>query len=158
MTVEQYLRHAPQLWPVTSFAVPSRLAAGYGQYQVQGSGTTASYLYAIVWVSHNRLFNIGIEYSAPQKSPAQVISVAVAQSQASPLTEGYAAQSPGEVLANTLNPRHPARRAAMAPRTRQISPSGRRADRANRSPAYRRDPCGNDRKPIAAFDDTDRQG
>jgi len=83
MTVEQYFRHAPQLWPVASFAVPSQLAAGYGQYQVQGSGTTASYLYAVVWVSRNRLFNVGIDYPAPQKSPDQVISVAVAQSQAS---------------------------------------------------------------------------
>ena len=83
MIVEQYFRHAPQLWPVTSFAVPSRLAAGYGQYQVQGSGATATYLYSVVWVSHNRMFNVAIEYSTPQKSPAQAISVAVAQSQAS---------------------------------------------------------------------------
>ncbi len=84
MTVEQYFRHARPAWPVTNFAVPSRLAAGYGQYQVQGSGTTASYLYAVVWVSHNRLFDVGIDYSAPQKSADQVISVAVTQSRASP--------------------------------------------------------------------------
>jgi hypothetical protein len=84
MTVEQYFRHAPQLWPVTSFAVPSQLTAGYGQYQVQGSGTTASYLYAVVWVSRNRLFNVGIDYSAPQKSPDQAISVAVTQNRAGP--------------------------------------------------------------------------
>jgi len=84
MTVEQYFRHAAQLWPVTGFAVPSQLSAGYGQYQVQGSGTAASYLYSIVWVSHDRLFNVAIEYSAPQKSPAQVISTAIAQNRASP--------------------------------------------------------------------------
>ncbi len=84
LTVEQYFRHAPSLWPVAEFAVPSQLAAGYGQYQVQGSGSATSYLYAVVWVSHGRVFEVGIEYSAPQRSPAQVVSVAVAQSRASP--------------------------------------------------------------------------
>lgn len=33
LTVERYFRHARPLWPVTGFAVPSRLASGYGQYQ-----------------------------------------------------------------------------------------------------------------------------
>jgi len=83
MTVEQYFRHARPVWPVTNFVVPSRLAAGYGQYQVQGSGITATYLYAVVWLSGNRLFDVGIEYPARQKSSDQVISVAVAQSRVS---------------------------------------------------------------------------
>jgi hypothetical protein len=84
VAVEQYFRHAPAIWPVRSFAVPSQLTAGYGQYQVQGAGRTATYLYSVVWVSHNRLFNVGIDYSTPRRSADQVISVAVAQRRAGP--------------------------------------------------------------------------
>ena len=43
MAVEQYFRHAPPISPVTHFAVPARLAPGYGAYQILGSGIMASY-------------------------------------------------------------------------------------------------------------------
>jgi hypothetical protein len=81
VAVEQYFRQAPPIAPTTAFAVPSQLDLGYGQYQVQGSGSTASYLDAVVWVIRNQVFDIGIEYPAPRKSAAQVIAVALAQDQ-----------------------------------------------------------------------------